>query len=88
MVKEPASFAAVVVRNWLLIRVRPIRPGGAAAAPEPEMIALDAERRARLIAFVSEGRMPEDVKARIIGQLEEDEVSSETVTRLEARMGS
>lgn len=90
-VGDNAGATIVAERSPLLgagIRVRPIRPGGAAAAPEPEMIALDAERRARLIAFVSEGRMPEDVKARIIGQLEEDEVSSETVTRLEARMGS
>lgn len=90
-VGDNAGATIVAERSPLLgagIRVRPIRPGGAAAAPVPEMIALDAERRARLIAFVSEGRMPEDVKARIIGQLEEDEVSSETVTRLEARMGS
>lgn len=88
---DSAGETIVAERSPLLgagIKVRPIRPGGAAAGPEPEMIALDAERRARLIAFVSEGRMPEDVKARIIGQLKEDEVSSETVTRLEARMGS
>jgi hypothetical protein len=52
------------------------------------MITLDADRRAKLIAFVTDGRMPDDVKARIIGQLEEEQVSSETVTRLEARMGS
>ena len=70
------------------IRVRPITPGGVEAPPEPEMITLDPDRRARLIAFVSEGRMPDDVKARIISQLEADEVSSETVTRLESRMGS
>jgi len=61
---------------------------GAQVAAAPEMITLDAERRAKLIAFVSEGRMPDDVKARIIGQLEAEEVSSETVSRLEARMGS
>ena len=70
------------------IKVRPIVPGAETAAAEPQMIALDDDRRAKLIAFVSEGRMPDDVKARIIGQLEQDEVSSETVTRLESRMGS
>ncbi len=70
------------------IKVRPIRPGGAEAPAEPEMITLDADRRAKLITFVTEGRMPEEVKARIIGQLEQEQVSSETVARLESRMGS
>ena len=86
-----AGATIVAERSPLLgagIKVRPIQPGGVEAAPEPEMITLDAERRAKLIAFVNDGRMPDDVKARIIGQLEEEQVSSETVTRLEARMGS
>ncbi len=88
-----ANVGATIVaeRSPLLgagIKVRPILPGGIEAAPEPEMITLDADRRAKLIAFVTDGRMPDDVKARIIGQLEEEQVSSETVNRLEARMGS
>ncbi|MEL6684630.1 MAG: HlyD family efflux transporter periplasmic adaptor subunit [Pseudomonadota bacterium] len=86
-----AGATIVAERSPLLgagIKVRPIQPGGAQVAAAPEMITLDAERRAKLIAFVSEGRMPDDVKARIIGQLEAEEVSSETVSRLEARMGS
>ena len=90
-VGENAGATIVAERSPLLgagIKVRPIQPGVPEAAAEPEMITLDAERRAKLIAFVSEGRMPEDVKARIIGQLEEDEVSSQTVARLESRMGS
>lgn len=87
------NVGAVIVaeRSPLLgagIKVRPIMPGGVEQAAAPEMITLDEDRRAKLIAFVTEGRMPEDVKARIISQLEADEVSSETVTRLEARMGS
>lgn len=69
------------------IRVRPLGSGDL-ERETPEMIMLDAERRAKLIAFVNEGRMPDDVKARIIGQLEQEEVSSETVARLESRMGS
>jgi len=89
---DNAGATIVAERSPLLgegIKVRPIRPGGAEVAEAaPAMITLDAERRAKLIAFVSEGRMPDDVKARIIGQLEEEQVSSETVTRLEARMGS
>ncbi len=90
-VGENAGATIVAERSPLLgagIKVRPIKPGVVDADPEPEMIALDAERRAKLIAFVSEGRMPDDAKARIIGELEADEVSSQTVTRLEARMGS
>lgn len=88
---DNAGAVIVAERSPLLgagIKVRPIRPGGVEAAPEPEMITLDADRRAKLIAFVTDGRMPEEVKARIIGQLQEEQVSSETVTRLEARMGS
>jgi len=90
-VGENVGATIVAERSPLLgagIKVRPIVPGVVEAEPEPEMIALDAERRAKLIAFVSEGRMPDDAKARIIGELEADEVSSQTVTRLEARMGS
>lgn len=90
-VGQAAGATIVAERSPLLgagIKVRPIQPGGVEAAPEPEMITLDPDRRARLIAFVSEGRMPDDVKARIISQLEADEVSSETVARLESRMGS
>jgi RND family efflux transporter MFP subunit len=90
-VGDNAGATIVAERSPLLgagIKVRPIQPGGAEIEAEPEMISLDADRRAKLIAFVNEGRMPDDVKARIIGQLQEDEVSSETVTRLESRMGS
>ncbi len=88
---EAAGLTIVAERSPLLgagIKVRPIRPGQIAEAAADAMITLDADRRAKLIAFVSEGRMPDDVKARIISQLEADQVSAETVTRLEARMGS
>ncbi|MEO1638007.1 MAG: HlyD family efflux transporter periplasmic adaptor subunit [Pseudomonadota bacterium] len=88
---DAAGETIVAARSPLLgsgIKVRPIAPAGEVAETAPAMITLDADRRARLIAFVSEGRMPDDVKARIIGQLEQDEVPSETVARLESRMGS
>ena len=55
--------------------------------PEAETIALDAERRARLLSFVSESAMPDEAKARLVAQLEQEEVPAETVTRLEQRMG-
>ncbi|MEM9788460.1 MAG: HlyD family efflux transporter periplasmic adaptor subunit, partial [Pseudomonadota bacterium] len=86
-VGDLAGAVIVAERSPLLgagIRVRPIQPEGTEPVT-PQMITLDAERRAKLIAFVTEGRMPDDVKARIIGQLEQDEVSSETVARLESR---
>lgn len=91
-VRGLAGQTIVAERSPLLgegIKVNPIRPGAAAEEPAaPEMITLDDERRAKLIAFVTDGRMPDDVKARILSQLEQDEVSSETVARLESRMGS
>lgn len=86
-----AGATVVAERSPLLgagIKVNPIRPGGAEESEEPQMIALDAARRAKLVAFVTDSRMPDEVKARIIGQLEEEQVSSETVERLESRMGS
>ncbi|PJI93022.1 hypothetical protein BC777_1889 [Yoonia maricola] len=88
---DNAGAVIVAERSPLLgagIKVRPLQAGGAEDAAEPEMIALDDARRAKLIAFVNDGPLPDDVKARIIGQLEADEVSFETVSRLEARMGS
>jgi multidrug efflux pump subunit AcrA (membrane-fusion protein) len=84
------GVTAVMEQSPLLgagIKVRPIRPG-VVEQETAQMINLDADRRARLIAYVAEGPMPDDVKARIIAQLEQDEVSSETVERLESRMGS
>ena len=96
IVRAPALFGREVVtaRSPVLgegIRVNPLRPGsGADAAPaEPATIALDPERRARLIAFV-EGNsfIPSDVRDRMIRQLNEDEVPARMVTRIESRMGS
>ena len=71
------------------IRVRPITPGIAEAGPqEPEMVTLDEERKARLVAFVEGSRMPDEAKSRILSQLEGSEVPAEMVARLESRMGS
>ncbi len=86
-----AGATVVAERSPLLgagIKVRPIQPGVVEEPAAPEMVILDAERRAALVAFVTQSRMPDDQKARIIGQLEQDEVSSETIARLERRMGS
>ncbi|WP_342078071.1 HlyD family efflux transporter periplasmic adaptor subunit [Yoonia sp. SS1-5] len=86
-----AGATIVAERSPLLgagIKVRPIVPGEAAEPDVPEMVTLDPDRRAKLVSFVTESRMPDEVKARIIGQLEQDEVPSETIARLESRMGS
>jgi membrane fusion protein (multidrug efflux system) len=71
------------------IAVQPIDPNAEAVAPQPpEMITLDDDRRARLIAFVEGSRMPPPVQARVIGQLEQDEVPADVVEDLETRMGT
>ena len=83
----------VVARSPVLgagIRINPLRPSadGAEVPSEPETIALDPERRARLVAFVEgNGFIPEDVRARLLRQLQEDEVPAQMVNRLESRMG-
>ncbi|MEC8195533.1 MAG: HlyD family efflux transporter periplasmic adaptor subunit [Pseudomonadota bacterium] len=72
------------------IKVRPLNPAGADAAPaEPQTVALTAERRAKLVAFVEANkRMPADAKERILNALKEEQVPTQMVQRLEDRMGS
>lgn len=94
IIRAPALFGQQIVaeRSPLLgagIAVQPIDPNAEAVVPEPpEMLTLEDDRRARLIAFVEESRMPPPVKTRIIGQLEQDEVPADVVNDLEARMGT
>jgi multidrug efflux pump subunit AcrA (membrane-fusion protein) len=70
------------------IRIRPVRPGNADAPPQdPELVALDPERRARLVAFVEGNhRMPAEAKERVLGQLQQDKVPARMVERIESRM--
>lgn len=81
----------VAARTPLLgdgIRVRPVRPETPARAEETEMLSLDPERRARLVAFVENSAfMPEDVKTRVLAQLRAERVPARVVERIEARMG-
>ncbi|ROU02570.1 efflux RND transporter periplasmic adaptor subunit [Histidinibacterium lentulum] len=87
-----AGDLVVAERSPLLglgIKVRPLLPGGADAAPEaPETVQLDPDRRARLVAFVQGSPMPDEAKTRILSQLEGEDVPAEIVARLESRMGS
>ena len=94
IIRAPPLYGreVVVARSPVLgagIRISPLRPDAAAAAPAaPETIALDPDRRARLIAFVEGNNfIPEDVRARMLMQLNEDEVPLRMVTRIESRMG-
>lgn len=70
------------------IKVRPLRPGAAAAPEEPEMLELSDERRAKLRAFVEANtRMPKEARDRILAQLEQAKVPARMVKRIEERMG-
>ncbi|MEM9798390.1 MAG: HlyD family efflux transporter periplasmic adaptor subunit [Pseudomonadota bacterium] len=70
------------------IRVRPLRPDERSASADPEMVTLDPERRARIVAFIqNSGRIPSDVKARMLSRFEEEEVPASMVFRIESRMG-
>ncbi|EPX81781.1 Membrane fusion protein of RND family multidrug efflux pump [Litoreibacter arenae DSM 19593] len=81
----------VAERSQLLgagIKVKPLR-GNGAMPEEPQMLELDDERRAKLVAFVeASARIPEEVKTRMLAQLAEPQVPADMVERLESRMGS
>lgn len=87
-----AGREVVAARTPLLgagIKVRPLREGGMEVPDAPAMVALDDERRARLIAYVeANNRMPAEAKQRVLGQLQNPEVPAEMVNRIESRMGS
>ncbi|MEX0367131.1 MAG: efflux RND transporter periplasmic adaptor subunit [Ruegeria sp.] len=86
-----AGHEVVETRSPLLgagISVRPLRPGQADEAAEPEMVELTEERRAQLVAFVEANqRMPAEAKQRVLAQLAEARVPAQMVARLESRMG-
>lgn len=69
------------------IKVDPRREGGTAEEQTEELVTLDPERRARLIAFVEGGRMPDAVKQRLLARLQQDQVPARVVARIESRMG-
>lgn len=71
------------------IKVKPLRGNRDAAPQEPELVELDADRRAKIIAFVEANkRIPEEVKTRMLGQLQEAKVPAQMIARIESRMGS
>ena len=67
------------------VKVKPIRPG--AGIEVQKMVALDADRRAALVAYVEGNtRMPAQAKRRVLDRLKADAVPEEFVARLESRM--
>lgn len=72
------------------ILVRPQRQtaDGQPVVEAEEMVRLDDERRARLIAQVEgNSQMPEQLRARMIAQLSQDEVPAQMIERLESGGG-
>ncbi|WP_170361311.1 MULTISPECIES: efflux RND transporter periplasmic adaptor subunit [Ruegeria] len=80
----------VVGRTPLLgggVRVRPLRIEANAGA-EPDMVELSDEQRAQLVARVeASDQIPNDVKARVLGQLSESRVPASLVRSIETRAG-
>ncbi|MEM9583279.1 MAG: efflux RND transporter periplasmic adaptor subunit [Pseudomonadota bacterium] len=71
------------------IKVKPLRESGAGVPEAPELVELDSDRRARIIAFVEANkRIPDEVKTRMLGQLQDAKVPAQMVARIESRMGS
>ena len=70
------------------IKVRVMLAEGAEEPAAPAMIALDAERRDKLVAFVKNNKwIPKQAKDRMLSQLKNLEVPQQMVDRLESRMG-
>lgn len=73
------------------IRIRPVRrdtEGALEQAETPDLVSLDPERRAKLVAFVEGNQfMPDEAKQRVLAQLREDMVPARVVERIESRMG-
>lgn len=92
-----AGQQVVVGRTPLLgegIRVRPLLSGDAADAQQvtdpqnDELVELSDERRAHLVQLVQDNtRMPEEARARVLGELEQSKVPAALVDRIESRMG-
>ncbi|WP_068108876.1 efflux RND transporter periplasmic adaptor subunit [Tropicimonas marinistellae] len=83
--RSPLLGAGIRVRD-LTAENAPALAG--AASGDGAMITLSTERRAALIAAVeANSRMPAEAKARILSQLQEDNVPAGMVERIESRMG-
>ena len=58
------------------------------AAEAAQMIPLTPERRAELVAMVEgNDRLPQEVRARLLAQLDQPQVPAQVIERLEQRRG-
>ena len=103
LVRAPALEGRLIVaeRTPLLgqgILVRPLggpeaatdagAEGAAGAAEAAQMIPLTPERRAELVAMVEgNDRLPQEVRARLLAQLDQPQVPAQVIERLEQRRG-
>ena len=93
IISAPELYGSLIVtkRTPLLgpgISVKPLVAGSAPAPDVPAMIELTEERRGKLVEAVkANGRMSEDVKARMLTRLAEKQVPAAMVERIESRMG-
>ncbi|GAB4265410.1 MAG: hypothetical protein Kow0013_13460 [Pararhodobacter sp.] len=90
LIRVPAHLVGreiVASRNPLLgegIRIRPQREETAQIPQGPEMVTLDPEQRAQLIARVERATMmPEQIRDRILSQLAQDQVPARLIERLQ-----
>lgn len=88
IVAQRTPLLGVGIRVRQSVPKQPAVPVVAAQSDGPEMVQLTSERRAKLVAFI-EGNtfMPAEAKARVLGQLQQDEVPARVIERLESRMG-
>ncbi|PJE31812.1 Multidrug resistance efflux pump [Pseudooceanicola antarcticus] len=85
--RTPLLGAGILVRA---MRAPGAETGGAGAevTPEAQMISLTPERRAELVEMVrANDRMPEEIRSRVLSQLENPEVPAQMIERIENRRG-
>ena len=95
LVRADLDGAAVVTQRTPILGpgllVTPIggEDGQETAEAVQELIELDEERRARILAFIEgNDRMPQEAKTRLIAQIQAERVPADVVARIESRMGS
>ncbi len=93
IIAAPELYGTLIVskRTPLLgpgISVKAVVAGAAATPVPPAFIELSQERRDKLIEAVkANGRMPDDVKQRLLTRLASKQVPAKMVERIESRMG-
>jgi multidrug efflux pump subunit AcrA (membrane-fusion protein) len=85
--RSPLLGAGIKVRD-LTERATPDTATPDPAEAEAELVELTPERREKLKAFITaSNRMPEEMKTRILAQLDADRVPARMIERIESRIG-